>query len=135
MRDEELERIIQEKIRKMLKQAQKPVIDHTIDVDEQKLAELVKKERIVLIDFWAEWCGPCKLMDPVMEQLAREYAGKVVIAKVNVDVNRTLASKMNIMAIPTYILFKDGTPVNRLTGAVGYKTLKALINKYISEED
>ena len=73
----------------------------------------------VLVDFWAEWCGPCKMVAPILEEIATEQAGKVRVAKVNVDENPGLATKFNVMSIPTMIVFKDGQEAQRLIGARG----------------
>ena len=70
----------------------------------------------ILIDFWAAWCSPCKMQDPILEEVAKELNGKALIGKVNVDDNRTLASKYNIMSIPTMILFKNGQNVHQFVG-------------------
>ncbi|MCK5306590.1 MAG: thioredoxin [Candidatus Omnitrophica bacterium] len=80
--------------------------------------EVLKSEIPVLIDFWAEWCGPCKIMTPVIEELEEEYAGKLKIAKLNVDEARETASTYGIMSIPTLILFNQGAEVDRLSGAM-----------------
>ena len=71
----------------------------------------------VLVDFWAEWCGPCKVIAPILEEIAVEQAGKVRIAKLNIDENLGMASEFGVMSIPTLILFKDGEQVQRLVGA------------------
>lgn len=76
-------------------------------------------EEAVLVDFWAEWCGPCKMIAPILEEIATEQAGKVRIAKVNVDDNPDLARRFDVMSIPTLILFKDGSPQKRMVGAKG----------------
>ena len=86
------------------------------------------KARLVMVDFWAEWCGPCKMSGPVLEQMSDEYAGRVVISKVDVDSETELASKYGVMSIPTVILFKDGQEVSRqigFAGKVGYVSLLA----------
>ena len=71
----------------------------------------------VLVDFWAEWCGPCKMITPVLEEIAEEQAGKVRIAKLNIDDNLDVTRRFDVMSIPTLILFKDGEPAARLIGA------------------
>lgn len=73
----------------------------------------------VVVDFWAEWCGPCKLIAPVLEEIASEQAGRVTIAKLNVDDNPGIARRFDVMSIPTLIVFKDGVPQKRLVGAKG----------------
>jgi thioredoxin 1 len=71
----------------------------------------------VLVDFWAEWCGPCKQIAPILEEIATEQAGKVTIAKLNIDENLDVTRRFEVMSIPTLLLFKDGQPVQRLIGA------------------
>ncbi len=73
----------------------------------------------VLVDFWAEWCGPCKLITPVLEEIAEEHVGKVQIAKLNIDENLDVTRRYEVMSIPTLILFKDGEPQARIVGARG----------------
>lgn len=78
--------------------------------------EVLKSDIPVLVDFWAAWCGPCRAIAPIIEQLSTEYAGKVKIAKVNVDDNRDLAQQFGVMSIPTLIMFKNGQKVDQVIG-------------------
>ncbi|MDA8056663.1 MAG: thioredoxin [Acidimicrobiales bacterium] len=73
----------------------------------------------VLVDFWAEWCGPCKMIAPILEEIAEEQAGKLQVAKLNIDDNLDITRRFEVMSIPTLILFKEGEPVARLVGAKG----------------
>jgi thioredoxin 1 len=90
-----------------------------LHLDEKNFeTEVLKSSLPVLVDFWAEWCGPCKMVGPIIDQLAVELAGKIKIAKVNVDESPELAGKFNVMSIPTMLIFKGGQPVDQLVGAM-----------------
>ena len=80
-------------------------------------SEVLKCSTPVLVDFWAEWCGPCKMLSPTVEQLSKDFDGKAKVVKVNVDDNQNLAAKYGIMSIPTIIIFKDGKIVEQFIGA------------------
>ncbi|MBS0590886.1 MAG: thioredoxin TrxA [Proteobacteria bacterium] len=106
-----------------------PAIAHVSD--DQFEAEVLKSNEPVLVDFWAEWCGPCKMIAPILDELATQYAGKVKIAKVNIDHNQKTPRNYAVRGIPTLILFKDGKPQATQVGAVGKKQLEQLIDKAI----
>jgi len=93
--------------------------------------EVLKASTLVMVDFWATWCGPCKIVAPVVEELAKEYEGKAKFAKVNTDENSELATKFNIRGIPTLIFFKDGDVKDQIVGAVPKAQLKSKIDSLI----
>ncbi|NMM49125.1 thioredoxin [Marinigracilibium pacificum] len=89
-----------------------------IELTDGNFEEIINGDKPVLVDFWAEWCGPCKMIGPVVEELAGEYEGKAVIGKVDVDSNPTLSAKYGIRSIPTLLVFKGGEIVDKQIGAV-----------------
>jgi thioredoxin 1 len=89
-----------------------------VQVTDQTFDEtVINAEQLVLVDFWAEWCGPCKMIAPVLEELATELDGKLVIGKLDVDENPDTSAAYGVLSIPTLLLFKDGEPVDRIVGA------------------
>src|SRR5579864_3283237 len=98
-------------------------------------AEVLNASEPVVVDFYADWCGPCRMMSPVVEQLAGEYAGKVTIGKLDVDVNQDIAIRYGVMGIPTLGLFREGKLVDRLVGFPGGAApIKSWINKHVPVE-
>jgi thioredoxin 1 len=94
-------------------------------------AEVIQSETPVVVDFWAEWCMPCKMIAPVLEQISQDYVGKLKVAKVNVDDNGEIAQQFNIVSIPTLLLFKDGEVVGQQVGAVPRETIEGMFKAYV----
>lgn len=90
--------------------------------------EVLQASGLVMVDFWAVWCGPCRMIAPTVEELAKEYAGRVKVGKLNTDENPDIASKYKIMGIPTIMFFKDGQKVDQIVGAVPKPQLKAKLD-------
>ncbi|GIV85011.1 MAG: thioredoxin [Candidatus Roseilinea sp.] len=106
----------------------KPVV-----LTDTNFEEMVEKSKgVVLVDFWAEWCGPCKMIAPIVEQIAEENAGKLTVGKLDVDANGETAMRFGVMSIPTLILFKNGEPVERLVGYRPKEQLMAKIRPHLS---
>jgi thioredoxin 1 len=106
-----------------------------IELDESSFKEFVNKRTNSLVYFWAPWCNPCKHMTPIVEKISKKYEGRISIGKVDVSSNPEIASKYFIAAVPTFILFKEGTILEVLVGAVAERRLESIIKGFIIEED
>ena len=106
---------------------------NVVTLTEQNFAqEVLKSATPMLVDFWAEWCGPCKMIAPVLDELADEFAGRARVGKVNIDDHQSLAAQYGIRAIPTLLLFKQGEVAEQLVGAKSKRDLKASLEKAVA---
>jgi thioredoxin 1 len=127
--DEELERIREKKLREMEERLHGSGIPLVHPVNAANFRQMLAEHPLLVIDFWAEWCGPCRMVAPVIEELSREYSGQVTFAKCNTDENPGIAGGLGISAIPTIILFDHGNVADIVVGASPKEALKARIKK------
>jgi len=136
-RDEKLERIRLKKLRELKKRMHeepkgRPKARGVVTLNSSNFDDFIKNSTVpVLVDFWAEWCMPCLMMGPVLEELARDYAGKALFARLNVDENSEIARRYNIMSIPFFMIFDGGRSVESVRGAVGRGPLERALRKYV----
>ncbi len=136
-RDKELERIRLKKLRELMRGAyerpkRRPKAGGVITLTSSNFDEFIRNATLpVLVDFWAEWCMPCLMMGPVLEELARDYVGKALFARLNVDKSPEIARRYGIMSIPFFIIFNAGRPVESVVGAVGRGPLERALRKYV----
>ena len=119
-----LQQIVNEK--ELLKNITEP-----LNLDDSDFAETINKFPLLLVDFWAPWCGPCRMMSPVVDQVGKEYQGKLVVGKVNVDENPNISRQFGISSIPTLILFKRGQAVNNIIGSVSKSRIDEMVRMHL----
>jgi len=107
------------------------MIDKPLTITDATFVEAVKKYPLIVMDCWAPWCGPCRTIAPILDELAKKYAGRVVFGKVNVDENPRISREYSIMAIPTLIIFKNSAPVDVIQGALPKPYLEAKITEWL----
>ncbi len=134
--DEELERIkrakLQERMRSVVgKKQEKPTLSKPVEITDATFKETIQNHPLVVVDCWAPWCGPCQIVAPVIEEMARDYAGRILFGKLNVDENREVATQYQIMGIPTLLVFKNGKLVDRIVGAMPRQILEPKIRRYL----
>jgi len=139
--DKELERIRLKKLKEMLKRQalkekrevenQRKIIDRPLELTDSTFTEFVQNNPFVVVDCWAPWCGPCLMVAPIIEELAKKYAGKIVFGKLNVDENPITASRYQIMSIPTLLVFRNGKLVDTIIGAMPKEMLEARITRFL----
>ena len=133
--DEELERIKQAKLRKMMKSAAPEkggaVFDKPVEMTDATFKEMIQSHPLVVVDCWASWCGPCRMVAPIIEELSRDYVGRILFGKLDVDENREVSMQYNIMSIPTLLVFKNGKLVDTIIGAMPKQTLEQKITRHL----
>lgn len=133
--DEELERIRLRKLKRLIDESKGTKVEAVTTLNSLSFDKAIENANMpVLVDFWAGWCMPCRVMAPVIDELARDYARKVIFAKVNVDENPEVSQRYNIMSIPHFIIFKNGKPIERIVGAVGREPLEEALRKHLKPE-
>jgi thioredoxin 1 len=135
LEDEEL-KIINEKRMKKLQQImdEKELLKNIKDplnLDDSNFFQTISKFPLLLVDFWAPWCGPCRMMSPLIDQIGKEYMGNLVVGKVNVDENPTISRQFGISSIPTLILFKKGQAVNKIIGSVSKNKIDEMVRMHL----
>jgi len=127
---DELEQIREKKMKELRKQVSTSTIDKPIVVSDRNFEQTTKSYPLLVVDCWAAWCAPCRAIAPIVEELAKEYQGKVVFGKLNVDENPETTQRFGVMAIPTLLVMKDGQEVDRVVGIVPKNQLEAKVNAY-----
>jgi thioredoxin len=107
------------------------MVSEPFHMTDKNFDDTIKSNKLVLVDFWASWCGPCRALAPTIEQMAQEYAGKALIAKLNVDENPEKAECFQVFSIPTMIVFKDGCEVERMVGLCAKKNIDDALTKHM----
>jgi thioredoxin 1 len=132
--DKELARIKRRMMERLMGDGKRePWVDgEVMELTAANFETLARASRPVLVDFWAGWCAPCRVMKPVVEAMARDHTGRVSFAKVDVDRNQSLAQRHGVLSIPNFVLFKQGRPVDRIVGAVGRPGLEAMLRRHLT---
>ena len=120
----ELQQLVNEK--ELLKTIKEP-----ITLSDSTFFETINKFPLMLVDFWAPWCGPCRMMSPIVDQIGRDYPGKLAVGKINVDENQLIARQFNVSSIPTLILFKRGKLLNKIIGAVSKNRINEMVKMHL----
>jgi thioredoxin 1 len=137
--DEELEAIKQKKLAELQKEAVTKAsisaLKEPIVLTDSNFATEIREYPLMIVDFWAPWCGPCRIVSPIIEQLAREYSGRVAFGKVNVDENQRIAGSFGIQSIPTLMIFKGGRAVDVMIGAMPKAQIEMKLKQHLSNKD
>ena len=135
LEDEELKILNEKKMKKLqelinekeqLKNIKEPLV-----LDESTFSQTINKFPLTLVDFWAPWCGPCRMMSPIIDEIGKDYLGKLVVGKINVDENPLVTGQFGISSIPTLLLFKRGQAVNKIIGSVSKNKINEMIKTHL----
>jgi len=135
LEDEELKMLNEKKIKKLqelinekeqLKNIKEPIV-----LGDSTFSQTINKFPLTLVDFWAPWCGPCRMMSPIIDEIGKDYLGKLVVGKINVDENPLVAGQFGISSIPTLLLFKRGQAVNKIIGSVSKNKIAEMITSHL----
>ena len=137
-KDKELEIIKQKKLRQLMKKTtetekKETPVKKPVEVTDASFEETIQNHPLAVVDCWAPWCAPCNIVAPIIEELARDYAGRILFGKLNVDENRRVAMQYQIMGIPTLLVFKNGKLVDRIVGAMPRQVLEGKITRYLEQ--
>ena len=131
LEDEELKILNEKKMKKLqeliTEKEQLKNIKETLVLDDSTFSQTINKFPLTLVDFWAPWCGPCRMMSPIIDEIGKDYLGKLVVGKINVDENPLVAGQFGISSIPTLLLFKRGQAVNKIIGSVSKNKIAEMI--------
>jgi len=126
---DELEVIRARKMQELMRKARAPA--GPVEVSDVSFNDFIGQGGLIVVDCWAEWCGPCKMLSPIIDQLAKEYVGRVLFGKLNVDMNPATAAKFGIMSIPTLLVIRNSQLVETIVGAVPKNHIENVLNKYL----
>ena len=135
LEDEELKILNEKKMKKLQElineKEQLKNIKEPLALDDSTFSQTINKFPLTLVDFWAPWCGPCRMMSPIIDQIVKDYLGKLVVGKINVDENPLVTGQFGISSIPTLLLFKRGQAVNKIIGSVSKNKINEMIKTHL----
>lgn len=130
--DEELERLKRKRMEEIMAQEEGPEFpDSPIHLTDDNFQDSVDRYPLLAVDFWAEWCAPCKAMEPIIEKLAKKFFGKIVFGKINIDQNQFTSRKFRVSGIPALVVIKKGEPVDRIVGMAPVESLEQRLRKHL----
>ncbi len=130
--DTEIERLKRKKMKEIMEEERGPDFpDSSIKLTDNNFQDIINRYPLVVVDFWADWCAPCKSMEPILEELAEKYSGKIVFGKVNVDQEARIPKRFQVSGIPNLVVFKNGDPVDRIVGMAPKQKLESRLTKHL----